>query len=80
MKPPSADPPSRGATLPAEPWSSKRKRQYAHIKTSLLERGKPEPLAEEIAARTVNKERAQQRNLKERSRMNRAQLEQALLR
>ena len=30
-----------------------------HIKDSLLERGKPEPLAEEIAARVVNKERAQ---------------------
>ena len=30
-----------------------------HIKESLLERGKPEPLAEKIAARVVNKERAQ---------------------
>ncbi len=40
-------------------WSAKRERQYAHIKDSLLERGKPEPVAEEIAARVVNKERAQ---------------------
>lgn len=39
-------------------WSAKRKRQYVHIRESLLERGKPEPVAEEIAARVVNKERA----------------------
>ena len=38
-------------------WSDKRERQYEHIKDSLEERGKPEKLAEEIAARTVNKER-----------------------
>ena len=37
---------------------SKRARQYEHIKDSLEERGEPEGLAEEIAARTVNKERA----------------------
>ena len=37
---------------------SKRARQYEHIKESELERGASEPLAEEIAARTVNKERA----------------------
>jgi hypothetical protein len=41
------------------PWSAKRKRQYTHIKDSLIERGKNEPAAEEIAARIVNKERAQ---------------------
>jgi hypothetical protein len=40
-------------------WSAKRERQYAHIKDSLLESGKPESLAQEIAARVVNKERAQ---------------------
>jgi hypothetical protein len=45
--------------MPQKTWSAKRERQYAHIKDSLLERGKPEPVAEEIAARTVNKERAQ---------------------
>jgi hypothetical protein len=37
---------------------SKRARQYEHIKTSLEDQGKSEDLAEEIAARTVNKERA----------------------
>ncbi|HEV2890966.1 MAG TPA: plasmid stabilization protein [Frankiaceae bacterium] len=40
-------------------WSAKRERQYEHIKDGLLDRGKPEKKAEEIAARTVNKERAQ---------------------
>jgi len=39
-------------------WSLKRERQYEHIKTGLEDRGRPEDLAEEIAARTVNKERA----------------------
>lgn len=45
--------------MPQKAWSAKRERQYQHIKDSLLERGKDEDLAEEIAARTVNKERAQ---------------------
>ena len=39
-------------------FSPKRERQYEHIRDSLEERGKSEDLAEEIAARTVNKERA----------------------
>lgn len=39
-------------------WSEKRERQYEHIKDGLLERGEGEDVAEEIAARTVNKERA----------------------
>ena len=39
-------------------WSAKRERQYEHIKEGLLERGENEDTAEEIAARTVNKERA----------------------
>ena len=45
--------------MPQKTWSAKRERQYAHIKDSLLDRGKPEALAAEIAARVVNKERAQ---------------------
>ncbi|MFJ6772515.1 plasmid stabilization protein [Kitasatospora sp. NPDC091257] len=36
----------------------KRERQYEHIKDSALERGESEKRAKEIAARTVNKERA----------------------
>lgn len=39
-------------------WSAKRERQYEHIKGGLEERGTSEKKAEEIAARTVNKERA----------------------
>ena len=46
--------------MPSTDWSAKRKRQYQHIEDSVLARGESEPLAEEIAARTVNKERAQQ--------------------
>jgi plasmid stabilization system protein ParE len=45
--------------MPQAQWSPKRERQYQHIKDSLLERGRKEATAEEIAARTVNKERAQ---------------------
>jgi hypothetical protein len=45
--------------MPQKAWSAKRERQYVHIKESLLERGKPQSLAQEIAARVVNKERAQ---------------------
>jgi plasmid stabilization system protein ParE len=44
--------------MPQQQWSDKRERQYEHIKEGLLERGDSESLAEEIAARTVNKERA----------------------
>ncbi|MFF2548840.1 plasmid stabilization protein [Kitasatospora sp. NPDC058063] len=39
--------------------SKKRERQYEHIKDSALERGESQKRAQEIAARTVNKERAQ---------------------
>jgi hypothetical protein len=49
----------RENAMPQARWSAKRERQYEHIKESLLERGKGEKTAEEIAARTVNKDRAQ---------------------
>lgn len=39
-------------------WSDKRERQYEHIKAGAEERGASEDRAEEIAARTVNKDRA----------------------
>ena len=45
--------------MPQKAWSAKRERQYVHIKESLVEHGRPLPLAKEIAARVVNKERAQ---------------------
>lgn len=48
---------------------SKRARQYEHIKDSLEDQGKSEDLAEEIAARTVNKERARSGEAKEASKL-----------
>jgi len=44
--------------MPRQAWSAKRERQYEHIKEGLEDRGRDEDVAEEIAARTVNKERA----------------------
>jgi plasmid stabilization system protein ParE len=54
--------------MPHSAWSEKRERQYEHIKEGLLERGTGEKKAEEIAARTVNKERAQHGEATEASR------------
>jgi hypothetical protein len=48
--------------------NSKRGRQYEHIKESELDQGVPEDRAEEIAARTVNKERARSGEARTRSR------------
>jgi hypothetical protein len=47
---------------------TKRARQYEHIKDSQLEQGQSESRAEEIAARTVNKERARSGEAREASR------------
>ena len=47
---------------------TKRARQYEHIKESQRERGTSESRAEEIAARTVNKERARAGESRTRSR------------
>lgn len=44
--------------MPQRAWNAKRERQYEHIKDSLEDRGYGDDTAEEIAARTVNKERA----------------------
>ena len=44
--------------MPQRAWTQKRERQYEHIKEVLRERGEDADTAEEIAARTVNKERA----------------------
>jgi plasmid stabilization system protein ParE len=45
--------------MPQQTWSNKRERQYEHIKSSARDRGESPDRAEEIAARTVNKNRAQ---------------------
>ena len=55
--------------MPQRAWSDKRERQYEHIKEGLLDRGRSEDLAEEIAARTVNKERARHGEARESSRV-----------
>ncbi|OLE37950.1 MAG: plasmid stabilization protein [Actinobacteria bacterium 13_1_20CM_3_68_9] len=54
--------------MPQNAWSPKRERQYEHIKGSLKQRGANEDKAEEIAARTVNKERARSGEAKQPSR------------
>jgi hypothetical protein len=53
--------------MPQQAWSKKRERQYEHIKSGLKEHGRSEDVAEEIAARTVNKERARTGEAKESS-------------
>ena len=54
--------------MPQQAWSKKRERQYKHIKAGLEKSGRSEDTAEEIAARTVNKERARSGEAKTRSR------------
>src|SRR4051795_4250091 len=54
--------------MPQRAWNSKRERQYEHIKDGLRERGTKESKAEEIAARTVNKERARSGEARTKSR------------
>ncbi len=53
--------------MPEKTWSAKRERQYKHIKEGLRAHGTSEKLAEEIAARTVNKERARHGEAREAS-------------
>ncbi len=57
--------------MPQEAWTKKRERQYKHIKSGLKEKGRSEDVAEEIAARTVNKERARKGEAKQSSRLSR---------
>jgi hypothetical protein len=63
-----------GIEMPQRSWSNKRERQYDHIKEGLLQRGRPGPVAEEIAARTVNKERARSGESRTRSRSSTADI------
>ena len=49
--------------MPQQAWSNKRERQYEHIKESAQERGMSTKRAKEVAARTVNKERARSRRV-----------------
>ena len=60
--------------MPQQAWSAKRERQYEHIKESLEDRGTSKKKAKEIAARTVNKERAQKGEARESSRLSRTDI------
>ena len=60
--------------MPQEAWSSKRERQYEHVKESAKERGASTKRAKEIAARTVNKERARTGEAKQSSRLSRTDM------
>jgi hypothetical protein len=55
--------------MPQEAWSDTRERQYEHVKEGLRSRGRDENTAEEIAARTVNKERARRGEARQKSRV-----------
>jgi plasmid stabilization system protein ParE len=57
--------------MPQKAWSNKRERQYEHIKDGEKKRGASTKRAKEIAARTVNKERAQSGEAKTSSRASR---------
>jgi len=57
--------------MPQKAWSDKRERQYEHIVESELEQGRSTKRAKEIAARTVNKERARSGEARESSRTSR---------
>jgi plasmid stabilization system protein ParE len=60
--------------MPQQAWSPKRERQYEHIKEGLREQGESEDKAQEIAARTVNKERARSGEARESSRLSRTDI------
>ncbi len=60
--------------MPQNAWSAKRERQYEHIKDSLKERGTSKEKAKEIAARTVNKERARAGEARKSSPLSRADI------
>jgi hypothetical protein len=57
--------------MPQRAWSDKRERQYEHIKDSARKQGASTKRAKELAARTVNKERARSGEARESSRSSR---------
>jgi hypothetical protein len=60
--------------MPQQAWSAKRERQYEHVEESARKRGASPRRAKEIAARTVNKERARSGEAKQPSRLSRSDL------
>ena len=63
--------------MPQKAWSNKRERQYEHIKDSAKKRGASTKRAKEVAARTVNKERARSGEAKQSSRTSRRDMSSA---
>ena len=57
--------------MPQQTWSKKRERQYEHVKQGEKKRGTSTKRAKEIAARTVNKERARSGEARSSSRTSR---------
>ncbi len=60
--------------MPQRAWSNKRERQYEHVKESAKEQGASTKRAKEIAARTVNKERARSGEARTSSRLSRTDM------
>ena len=60
--------------MPQQAWSDKRERQYEHVKESERKRGVSTKRAKEIAARTVNKERARKGEAEQSSRLSRTDM------
>ena len=60
--------------MPQQAWSQKRERQYEHVKESERKQGRSTKRAKEIAARTVNKERARSGEAKSSSRLSRTDI------
>jgi len=60
--------------MPQQAWSNKRERQYEHVKESEQKQGRSAKRAKEIAARTVNKERARTGEAKQSSRLSRTDM------
>jgi hypothetical protein len=60
--------------MPQRTWSAKRERQYEHVKESAQKRGESTKRAKEIAARTVNKERARSGEARQSSRLSRTDM------
>jgi len=60
--------------MPQRAWSNKRERQYEHVKEGEQSRGRSTKRAKEIAARTVNKQRARTGEAKESSRLSRTDM------
>jgi plasmid stabilization system protein ParE len=66
--------PRKGVVMPRPEWTDKQERKYEHIKESAKERGASARRAKEIAARTVQKERARKGQTKTSSRLSRTDI------